>query len=285
MSNPAHMIPSVQQLRERTIEEHIAIVEDEIRQQPGVASIRWALFQWLCIARQWERAVRQLQVFGQLNAGEMKLVHACRDLVRAERWRERVLQGLEAPGFVLDGTPEWMLGLITALELTGRGQLGAADRVRERALDAAPLVSGRAGTAGFDWVSDSDSRLGPVCELIVAGSYRWLAFGDIAAWQIAPPVTLLDLIWARASVTLNDRTVMRGFMPSRYPSLGSDDADLLDLGHQTVWHEAGRTAIVATGRKTWTTSVGDIGLFEWPDCTFGSPRMHEAMSVTEVGSR
>lgn len=268
MSHPAS--GKLQQSDRRPIQEEISTIEEEIRQQPGDASRRWALFQWLCIARQWERAIRQLQVFGQLDADSVPLVQTCRDLIKAERWRERVLLGLEAPGYVLDEPPEWMLGLVAALELTGRGEVGAADDARERALDAAPQTSGRAGEMSFSWIADSDSRLGPVCEIMTSGSYRWLALAEVEGLQVVRPAALMDLVWARCSVTLKDGTVVRGFMPARYPQLptGHADTDLLAMGHQTMWHETGRTGIVAAGRKTWATSAGDIGLFELTDCTF-----------------
>jgi type VI secretion system protein ImpE len=272
------------QLCKHTVTEHIATVESQIRKQPGDASHRWALFQWLCVEREWDRAIRQLQVFGQLDADSLPLVHACRDLIRAERWRERVLAGLATPGYVLDTPAGWMLGLIAALRLSGRGELDAADDAREQALDAAPLVAGRAGETRFEWIADSDSRLGPICEIMTAGSYRWLALADITAWQIATPATLSDLMWARCTVTLNDGTVVRGFMPARYPSssAGECDTDLLNLGRLTVWRETRRTGIVASGRKTWTTSAGDVGLFAWSDCTFGDAIASSREAIREA---
>ncbi|WP_227245117.1 type VI secretion system accessory protein TagJ [Paraburkholderia caribensis] len=281
MSHPASGDP--QQTYQRTILEEISIIEDGIRRQPVDASRRWALFQWLCIASQWDRAIRQLQVFGQLDAGSLPLVQACRDLIRAERWRERVLLGLQAPGYVLDEPPAWMPGLVAALALTGHGELAAAEGAREKALDAAPLTGGRAGEVDFDWIADSDSRLGPVCEIMTAGSYRWLAFADAAVLQIAQPATLMDLVWAKCSVTLRDGTVLRGFMPARYlsPVVGDVDTDRLAMGHQTVWRETGRVSIVAAGRKTWTTSAGDIGLFEWPDCRFAGSDATSGAAIRE----
>ncbi len=220
--------------------------------------------------------MRQLQVFGQLNPAGLPLVQAYRDLVRAERWREDVMLGRRPPGFVLDDIPAWMQGMINALELTARGEDAAADSVREQALDTAPSTSGHAGDTSFDWIADSDSRLGTVYEIMTAGSYRWLPLDDIATWTISAPTALIDLVWAPCTVTLRDGTLVHGFTPSRYPlpaSLpGSDyvagnDRDVLHLGCQTVWHETGRTGVIAQGRKCWTTSAGDVGLFDWLTCS------------------
>lgn len=154
------------------------------------------------------------------------------------------------------------------------GQLDEADLAREQALDHAPLV--RTDTPDFqlDWIADSDSRFGPVCEIITAGHYRWLPMSDIAAWQVEQPATLLDLIWAPCALTLTDNSTVRGFMPARYPGLEDapdrqGEGDALLLGRKTVWQEAGRTAIVGRGQKTWATSAGELGVFELASCRFG----------------
>lgn len=247
-------------------------VQARIRSQPTVAGHRWTLFQLLCVMEQWGRAIQQLQIFAQLSPGQAQAAQAYRDLIRAERWRAKVMSGLAQPGFVID-PPSWMQGLVEALRLSVAGEAGAADDMRETALDQAPLRSGRGAACSFEWIADSDSRLGPVCEVITAGRYRWLPFSDISGWEIGRPSALVDLVWAPCSIMLVDGTTTRGFMPARFPAIADmthDDAtqDTLRLGNTTMWAESGRTGVIAQGRKTWATSVGDIGLFELDVCTF-----------------
>jgi len=247
-------------------------VQAKIRSQPAVADHRWALFELLCLTQQWERAIQQLQVFAQLNPQLAQVAQAYRDLIRAERWRAEVLAGLRDPGFVIE-PPSWVESLVRALRLNAAGQSDEADELREKALDEAPLVAGRGGAYAFEWIADSDSRLGPVCEVVTAGRYRWLPFSDIAAWELGRPAALVDLVWAPCSLTLVDGTKARGFMPARFPAFeeaAHDRAkqDALRLGNTTVWTESGRTSVIAQGRKTWTTSAGDIGLFELDVCAF-----------------
>ncbi|MEM5435503.1 type VI secretion system accessory protein TagJ [Paraburkholderia diazotrophica] len=252
----------------------IEAAEAAIRSQPAQAVHRWRLFQWLCVTCEWERAVQQLQVYAQLDRGQTPVVQVCRDLIRAERTRARVMAGQQQPGFVVDDMPLWMRAMLAALEFTGQGQMDAADDARERALDLAPLVAGHSGDIKFEWIGDSDTRLGPICEFITAGRYRWLSLADIAAWQIERPATLLDLIWAPCMLTLGDGTQMRGFMPARYPDSGDtqgDDRDALLLARRTAWRELGRTGVIASGRKTWATSTGDFDLHELARCSFTLP--------------
>ncbi|AXF13438.1 ImpE/SciE family protein [Paraburkholderia caledonica] len=251
----------------------LAQAEAQVRAQPVVGRHRWMLFQLLCVLECWDRAVQQLQVCAQLSPELDTVALAYRDLIREERRRARVLTGCERPGFVFD-TPSWVDGLLDALRFAAAGELDEADIARRRALDEAPLVPVRNSERQLDWIAGSDSRLGPVCELITAGCYRWLPFSDIAAWHIERPNTLLDLIWAPCVLTLVDGSAVRGFMPARYPSVANaagdrDESDALPLGRKTIWQEVGRTGVIAEGQKTWATSAGDFSLFELPTCDFG----------------
>jgi type VI secretion system protein ImpE len=256
------------------LEVRLALAEASIRSKPAAAELRWMLFQLLCVMGQWQRALQQLQVFAQLSPTQARPAQAYRDLIRAERGRAKVVAGRERPGFVFEA-PSWVDELISALRLAANGEVAAADSAREIALDRAPLVGGHADQASFEWIGDSDSRFGPVCEIITAGHYRWLPFSDIAAWRVERPSTLLDLVWAPCTVTLADSSTLRGFMPARYPGtenaqVSSSERDALLLGRTTAWHETGRTGVIALGQKTWVTSAGDMGLFELHNCEFSN---------------
>ncbi|WP_250536691.1 type VI secretion system accessory protein TagJ [Caballeronia sp. AZ10_KS36] len=268
-------------------DEAIASLVGVIRKEPAVAAHRWSLFQCFCLTGEWERAMQQLQVYGQLDRSAERVVQTFRDLVRAERWRERVMAGTQQPAFVYDDAPEWMRSLIAALGLAAEGRLDAADRAREAALDAAPLVAGRAAGETFQWIGDSDSRLGPVCEFIGAGSYRWIALSDIERWRVREPSSLIDLVWTPCTLTLVDGATLHGFVPARYP-LPSDGAhatrEALLTGRETVWEEIGRTGVIGRGRKTWATDAGDFSVFELSECAFGQAAMHGGEPLASEGS-
>lgn len=255
-------------LRDVSHEDQIARAESRIRAQPTTAPHRWALFQLLCVTGDWPRAVQQLQTWAKLDPQQARPAQAYRDLIRAERWRAKVMRGEERPAFVLE-PPPWIDGLLDALRLAAAGRLDDADNAREAALDAAPLVEARTPAGRVAWIADSDSRFGPVCEVMTAGHYRWVPFSGLTAWRLSPPASLVDLVWTPCVFTLNDDSVVRGFMPARYPD-SEIHRDALRLGRETVWQETGRTGVIALGRKTWTTEAGDFSLFELLEAAFGA---------------
>jgi type VI secretion system protein ImpE len=248
--------------------------EAKVRAYPAQVKHRWELFQLLCILGQWERAIQQLQVCAKQQPDQIATAHACRDLIRAERSRTRVFAGGQPPGFVFEPLP-WMQGLVDALRLSAHGEIEAADHVREAALENAQTVRVRFPHGEAEWISDSDSQLGPVCEVITAREYRWLPLANIAKWHIERPATLLDLIWAPCTLTLVDNSTVRGFLPARYLT-STDDDDAMRLGRRTAWREVGRTAVIGMGQKTWATSAGDFSVFELTSCEFSTSGWRES---------
>jgi type VI secretion system protein ImpE len=124
-------------------------VQGMIRRKPAVAGHRWHLFQLLCVTQQSERAIQQLEVFAQLSPHQVQDAQACRDLIRAERWRAKVRAGLAQQRLIF-GPPTGVEKLVEALRLTANGQTEAADSMREAALDQVPVVGGLGAAHSLD---------------------------------------------------------------------------------------------------------------------------------------
>lgn len=260
--------PPLARLDKIPLSEQIEQVSARLRAQPTIASHRWALFQLLCLMGEWPRAIQQLQTWAMLEPTHTATAQVYRDLIRAECRRKQVIEGLAQPGFVFE-QPAWIDGLLNALHLAALGRIAAADDAREAAFDAAPTVAARIPQGSVAWIVDSDSRFGPVCEIIVAGHYRWIPFADLASWQVSPPTKVVDLVWAPCTFTLGDGAIAHGFMPARYH--GSEiGSDAVRIGRETTWREHGRTGVTALGQKTWSTDRGDFGLFELATAEFGT---------------
>ncbi|MGN7103128.1 type VI secretion system accessory protein TagJ [Ralstonia holmesii] len=234
--------------------------EVRVRQQPGAFEERWQLFQWLCVTGDWERALKQLQVATQLTPDFAQTAHAYRNLIRAEIFRQGVFNGEREPGALLS-PPAWMEPLHKALAQAASGNIEEADHSRNLALVDATTASGAHNAGTFAWISDSDTRLGPTCEIISAGRYAWLPFIQTRRLEMSAVTGLLDLVWRPVTVTLADGMVCRGFIPVRYP--GSEHGnDTTRLARETHWTELGETGVLGWGQKTWATDQGDIGLLD-----------------------
>lgn len=263
--------------------------ESAVRARPQESRARWLLVELLCVLGDWPRAMKQLQAWAALSKDFDSTAHVVRGLIRAEMQRAEVLAGRVMPATLaaaVEGeghndahapvpeegpsAPAWLAGLADALQHAAGGAAGteAADDAREAALSRAPAVAGQSNLVpAFTWVSDSDSRLGPVCEVVLVGAYRWLAFQDIRSIDKQPPQRLLDLVWSQADFVLRDGTPLKGYMPMRYPVVAGD-RDALLLGRETVWQDVGRTGVHARGQKVWMSSEGDLPLLDLRTCRF-----------------
>ncbi|WP_249744951.1 type VI secretion system accessory protein TagJ [Burkholderia pyrrocinia] len=251
-----------------TLAEALSRVEADIKRAPRTPTHRWLLFELLCVLGDWPRALKQLQVCATLDDSMVPTAHVYRDLIRAECFRADVFAGKRRPGFIVE-PPLWTAGLVAALALEQDGKPTEADAAREASLNDAPLSAGTNDRASFQWISDSDTRLGPVCEMVAAGHYRWLPFCQIASLDISGPERLVDLVWCPAHMTLCDGTELRAYLMARYPG-AEHGSDAERLARTTRWTEAGRTGVIGHGQKTWGTDQCDIGLLDARTYRFGN---------------
>ena len=258
------------------LSESLSRAEVEVRARPQAPDARWLLFELLCLLGQWERALQQLQAWATLSRDHESTAHVMRGLIRAEHQRMEVLAGRAEPATLIGSErrlPTWVAGLAEALKLATGGDsvaIEGADRAREAALAQAPEVPGASNLqASFDWISDSDTRLGPVCEVVLAGAYRWLPFDDLKSVTKAGPARLLDLVWSQADLVLRDGTPLKAYLPMRYP-VHAGDRDALLMARETVWSDVGRTGVLARGQKMWSTDGGDMALLDLRHGEFGA---------------
>lgn len=56
-----------------------------------------------------------------------------------------------------------------------------------------------------------------MCELTIAGGYRWVPFGSMKSLTLGPVTALTDVVWLSAVMGLPDSTVLHGDPPVHYP--------------------------------------------------------------------
>src|SRR5262245_60654104 len=172
----------------------LAQLQDQVRAKPDDPKLRVFLFQLLCLAGKWDRALNQLSVAAGLDASALAMAQTYGDAVRCETIRTDVFGGKKSP--MIFGQPDqWLALLIESLLASGHGEGSRAQDLRARAFDEAPTSQGDIDGRPFAWIADADSRIGPVLEAVINGRYYWVPFSRLLKIEIDPPEDLRDLVW------------------------------------------------------------------------------------------
>jgi type VI secretion system protein ImpE len=257
-----------QMLKTASLDDIFEQVQEQVKAHPQSLQAREVLFKLYCVEGLWDKALLQLQTLAMLDDALKKRTELYKNLVFSEMQRGQVLAG-ERQAATLEGArPQWMEALHQANALHYQGETERAEKARLKAFDLAQGSPGRSDTLGeFSWIADSDSRLGPVCEFICAGGYRWLPFSTLQQLNVSRPEDLLDLLWIPATAKAGDE-IYHGYIPARYPVSEVDDRDS-KLGLKTQWASSSDTFSPASGRKVLITDRSEHSIMEAGDIVFG----------------
>ena len=261
-------------LKGRTLAETLAELQQRVRQSPGDAKLRTFLFQLLAVLGQWDRALAQLTVAGEMDAGAIAMVQMYGGAVKSEPLRAEVFAGKRSP--VVFGEPEpWMALAFEALKAAGDGRDTQAADLRARAFDEAPATPGRVVTVAmkgegddppagepFAWLADADSRMGPMIEAVVLGRYMWIPVHRIRRMDIEPATDLRDLVWIPAHFEWANGGEGYGLLPARYPGSEASEDDATRLARRTDWVEAGGGAFHGMGQRMFATDAAEYPILE-----------------------
>ncbi len=254
------------------LEEGLSALQAEIRAKPEDTRLRIFLFQLNCVLGRLPKALDQLQVLASLNAETMLMAQIFRPVIACEMLRAEVFEGRRTP--LIFGEPaEWIGLLVKANEMLAKGEYGAAAECRARAFDAAPASPGNItfelrppsspappAPAPFQWIADSDSRLGPILELMFDGKYYWVPFCRIQKIEAAPPSDLRDLVWLPAQVTWTNGGSVFAHIPVRYPGTENSQDDSLRLSRRTDWQQKPKETYLGSGQRVLATDANEYPL-------------------------
>jgi type VI secretion system protein ImpE len=260
---------SQQLFREGKLHESLAALQGEVRASPADAKLRTFLAQLLMLTGEWDRAVNQLQVVGELEASALPMKHAYTTAIDCERLRAAVFAGEKRP-LILGDPPPWIAPLLQALAALAQGRAREAAALRARALEEAVATPGRLNGTEFEWIADADSRLGPVLEVFLNGAYYWAPFSRIRRIVIEPPADARDLAWLPAQFTWSNEGEAMGFIPARYPGSERSEDDGVRMSRKTEWRDLGDGAFAGLGQRVLTTSADELGLLEVRELTLES---------------
>ena len=252
---------AVTALKDGDVQRALKLLTEQVRAHPQDAKLRVFLFQLLCVLGQWDRALNQLNVSLELDAGTLPMVQTYREAIACETLRLQVFAGHKAP--MLFGEPEtWIALLIEAMLREGQGDTAAARQLREQALEQAPTSAGTIDGQRFAWIADADTRLGPTIEAVINGRYYWLPWNRLAKVDIDPPEDLRDRVWMPAHFEFTNGGEVVGLIPTRYPDTDLAAGDMLALSRRTDWRETDPGVFVGLGQRLIATDSGEYALMD-----------------------
>ena len=257
-------------LRQGDVTAALKALQAQIRAEPAKSAHRVFLFQLLCVTGEWERALTQLSVAGEMDAGTLGMLHVYRDAVKAEAFRREVFAGSKVP--LIFGDPEqWVALLLEALKLTARGDMAQGQKLRDQAFEQAPASSGRLNDRPFEWLADADVRLGPTLEAIVNGRYYWIPLQRIAQLRIEEPQDLRDLVWLPAQIKWTNGGDAVALLPTRYPGSAESSDSAVRLARRTDWVDQGNEVHFGIGQRMLATDSDEFSFMDVRTIEFDVP--------------
>ena len=247
----------------------LAQLQSDVRRQPADGKLRVFLAQLLMVTGDWDRAITQLGVAAELDAGALPMLHAYRAAVQCERLRAEVFTGARSP--LVFGEPlPWIAALLQALSIDGAGHAEQAAALRAEALESAAATAGTLNGQPFDWIADADSRLGPILEVLLNGAYYWVPFERIQRIVIEPPADARDLVWLPAQVTWTNGGEAMGLLPVRYSGSEKSPDSAIQLSRKTEWIALSGEQYMGVGQRVLSSSADELGLLEVREITLGA---------------
>jgi len=272
-------------LSQGKLEETLLQLQAAVRSDPSNVKHRVFLFQLLAVMGQWDRALTQLNVAGELDAGTLAMVQTYREALLCEGLRADVFAGKRSP--VVFGKPEqWIALLLESLRLMADGHNAKSQDIRDQAFELAPATSGTIGdpagpdSEAFEWIADADTRLGPVLEVIINGRYYWVPFHRIQTINIEVPEDVRDMVWMPAYFTWANGGETVGLIPTRYPGSEASEDNQIRLAQKTIWQELDNGVYQGMGQRMFTTDAGEYPLMDLRLITLNS----EAAETTDFSS-
>ncbi len=250
-----------QLLSEGRLDDALAELKQQVRNDAANGKYRTFLFQLLAVQGDWQRALTQLDVAGELDPGALSMVQTYREAIHCELLRADIFAGRRSP--LIFGEPEhWLALALEALQLTASGQHDKAEPLREQAFADAPATPGTIDGQAFEWIADADIRLGPILEAVINGSYYWVPFHRIRTIRIEAPEDLRDMVWMPAYFTWANGGEAVGLIPTRYPGSELSTDQLVRMARKTEWLEPAPNVFLGQGQRMLSTDSGDFALMD-----------------------
>lgn len=187
------------------LDEAIAALGAEVRDNPTDVRRRTFLFELLCFKGEYDRAEKHLNILADASPDARMGAMLYFSSLHAERIRQDLFAKKDYPVAPSSG-------------------------------------DSRGGTINgqpFESIEDADPRVGQRLELFAAGAYLWIPFEHIESIELEAPKRLRDLLWAPALVrtgpAFKEKELGEVLLPVLAPFSWKSADDDVKLGRSTVW--------------------------------------------------
>jgi type VI secretion system protein ImpE len=215
------------------LNEAIAALGGEVRDNPTDTQRRTFLFELLCFAGEHDRAEKHLNLLAEQSPQAKLGAVLYFSALHAERLRTDMFRNKDFPA-----------GSTTEEEEDIKGTLNGNP---------------------FESIEDSDPRIGQRLEVFAAGAYLWIPFKHIVSIETEAPKRVRDLLWIPALVrtgpAFKDKELGEVLIPVLNPLSFEDSDDNVKLGRLTDWRKEDGDA-VPVGQKTFLVDGEDYPILE-----------------------
>jgi type VI secretion system protein ImpE len=193
-----------------------------------------------------------------------------RQLLRAEVARRQLFRDGRVPEFLGEPTESQRHALAALVALRG-GDAAEAARLSAAAEAARPRTAGTSEGVHFDDFRDADDLIAGSFEVLTTtGKYFWVPIERVASVEFHPPKRARDLLWRRASMSVNEGPDGDVYIPCTYaPPDGTTDSALL-LGRATDWVGPESGPVRGIGQRTFLVGDGDATIMQLKSLIFGA---------------
>ncbi len=247
---------------EGNVEECINHLAQEIKQNPEEHYQRMLFGQMLCVAGDYERADKQLDLLSTLEPKFVMEVANWRNLIRAAQHRKDFYESGRPPEVIGDLSPQ--LGKhVEAIAALRAEDTKTFEAVLSEAEQERKAVKGswNKEEQTFDDFRDLDDLNGGFMEVLAPnGNYYWIANESISSIVFEETKQPIDYLWRKANLVMNDGTQGEVYIPVTYIDAAND---LQRLARETDWEEYQETeAMRGRGQKTYLIGNEAVSILE-----------------------
>lgn len=257
-------------MREGRLSEARESLVERVKAAPADAKARTLLFQLLAFFGEWDKVERHLELLISQSPETATGVLVYRNLVAAERSRQKVAAGQQLPDFMTD-PPEYLDGLLKARMALSGGDTAQFGKIMKKVKKQIPLVSGLTEAMPFSEFNDCDATLTGMLEVFVHDRYLWFPLISVRELSVQQPKTLLDTLWAPGRIVTWDGLTTNCFLPALYPDSFVHTNNQVRMGRVTDWIDLGNGYYRGVGQHLFMVGEREKGLLELNEVTFNLP--------------